>query len=50
MSFILSNALANFQGYMNKIHVKKLDIFVIIGLDDIVIYIKETNLPYIDAI
>ena len=35
--FGLFNALATFQGYVNKILVKKLDIFVIIYLDDILI-------------
>ena len=36
--FGLSNALASFQGYINKILVEKLDIFVIVYLDDIFIY------------
>ena len=30
MSFGLSNALASFQGYINKILAKKLDTFVIV--------------------
>ena len=38
MSFGLSNAPASFQGYINKILVEKLDIFVIMYLDDILIY------------
>ena len=41
MSFGLSNAPASFQGYINKILAKKLDIFVIIYLDDIFIYTKD---------
>ena len=41
MFFGLSNALASFQGYINKILVEKLDIFVIVYLDDILVYIKE---------
>ena len=41
MSFGLSNALASFQSYIIKILAKKLDIFVIIYLDNILIYTKE---------
>ena len=37
----LSNAPASFQDYINKILAKKLDIFVIIYLNDILIYIKD---------
>ena len=39
MPFRLSNALANFQDYINKILAKKLNIFGIVYLDDILIYI-----------
>ena len=49
MPFILSNILANFLGYINKILVKKLDIFVIIYLDDIFIYIKNLGQSYIET-
>ena len=41
MSFGLSNAPAIFQGYVNKILVEKLDIFVIVYLNDILIYIED---------
>ena len=41
MLFGLSNAPASLQGYINKILAKKLDIFVIVYLDDILIYIKD---------
>ena len=41
MSFDLINALISFQGYINKIFAKKLDIFVIVYLDDILIYIND---------
>ena len=43
MLFELSNALASFQGYINKILVEKLNIFVIVYLDNILIYIEETG-------
>ncbi len=38
MLFGLSNAPASFQGYINMIFTKKLDIFVIVYLDDILIH------------
>ena len=44
MPFDLSNALATFQGYVNKILTEKLDIFVIVYLDDILIYTKDHTL------
>ena len=37
MSFRLSNASASFQGNINEISAEKLDVFVIIYLDDIFI-------------
>ncbi len=41
--FGLSNAPTSFQSYINKILIKKLDIFVVIYLDDILIYTKDQN-------
>ena len=41
MSFGLFNAPASFKGYVNKIMNKKLNVFVIIYLDDILIYTKN---------
>ena len=41
MLFGLSIILASFQGYINKILAKKLNIFVIVYLDDIFFYIKN---------
>ena len=49
MPFGLSNALATFQGYVNKILAEKLDIFVIVYLDDILIYTKDPGQPHIEA-
>ena len=47
MFFGLSNALANFQRYVNKILAEKLDIFIIVYLNNILIYTKD---PYVEAI
>ena len=41
MPFGLFNAPASFQDYINKILAKKLNIFVIIYLDNILMYIKN---------
>ena len=41
MPFGLSNAPASFKGYINKIVVEKFDIFIIVYLDDILIYTKD---------
>ena len=41
MPFSLSNAPATFQEYGNKILAEKLDIFIIVYLDDILIYTKD---------
>ena len=50
MLFGLSNAPASFQGYINKILAKKLNIFVIVYLNDIFIYIKDPGQAHIDAV
>ena len=50
MFFGLSNALATFQGYINKILAKKLDVFVIIYLDDILICTKDPSQSYVEAV
>ena len=49
MFFGLFNAFANFQGYINKILAKKLNIFVIIYLDDIFIYTKDDGRGHVEA-
>ena len=50
MLFVLSNASASFQSYINKILAKKLDIFVIVYLDDILIYTKDPHQVYVYAV
>ena len=50
MPFVLSNALASFQGYINKILVEKRDIFVIVYLDDILIYIEDQAQGHVEAV
>ena len=48
--FSLSNTPATFQGYVNKILAEKLDIFVIVYLDDILIYTKDPGQPHVEAV
>ncbi len=48
--FGLINVPVTFQGYINKILAEKLDVFVIVYLDDIFIYIKNKGKEYIQAI
>ena len=48
--FGLTNAPASFQGYINKILAEKLDIFVIVYLDDILIYTKDDGDGHIAAV
>ena len=50
MPFSLSNASASFQRYVKKISAEKLDVFVIVYLDDIVIYIKDTGQGHIEGV
>ena len=50
MPFSLFNALIAFQRYVNKILAKKLDVFVIIYLDNILIYTKDPGQPHVKAI
>ena len=50
MPFELSNALASFQSYINKILAKKLDIFVIVYLDDILIYTDDKSQGHVEAV
>lgn len=50
MFFGLFNTSASFQGYINKIFIKKLDIFIIIYLDDIFIYTKNLGQDHFKAV
>ncbi len=50
MLFGLSNASASFQGYINKIFAKSLNIFIVVYLDDILIYIEDLGQLHVDAI
>ena len=49
MPFGLTNALGSFQGYVNKILAEKLNIFVIVYLDDILIYTKDPGKAHVEA-
>ena len=46
----LSTTPATFQGYVNKILAEKLDIFVIVYLDDILIYTEDIGQAHIEAV
>ena len=50
MFFGLSNTLASFHGYINKILAKKLDIFLIIYLNDILIYTEDKGQSYVNIV
>ena len=50
MPFGLSNAPASFQGYVNKILAEKLDVFVIVYLDDILIYTEDAGQVHVEAV
>ena len=46
----LSNAPASFQSYINKILAKKLDIFLIVYLDDIFIFTKGSSQVHVNTV
>ncbi len=50
MPFGLTNAPATFQGYINKMLAKKLDVFVIVYLNDILIYTESEGKEHVQAI
>ena len=49
MAFGLFNVLASFQNYINKILVEKPNIFVIVYLDNIYLYIEDLGQGYIET-
>ena len=48
--FGLFNVLASFYNYINKIFAKKLNILIIIYLDNIFIYIKNLSHSYVKTV
>ena len=50
MPFKLSNAPASFQDYINKILAKKFNTFVIVYLDNILIYTKNKGQDHVKAV
>ena len=50
MPFGLINALASFQRYINKIFVEMFDIFIIVYLDDILIYTDDDRNGHVAAV
>ena len=50
MFFRLTNKLVIFQDYINKILIKKLDILVIIYLNNIFIYTENKKKKYVESI
>ena len=50
MPFGLTNTSAIFQDYINKILAEKLDVFVIVYLDNILIYTESKGKEYVQAV
>ena len=50
MLFGLFNTPASFQGYVHKILAEKLDISIIVYLDNILIYIKDAGQDHVEAV
>lgn len=50
MLFGLSNTPASFYGYINKILIEKLDIFVIVYLENILVYTKDLGKPHVKVV
>ena len=48
--FSFSNTPAIFQSYVNKILAEKLDIFIIVYLNDILIYTKDSGQPHVEVV
>lgn len=50
MPFGISNAPPSFHGYINKIFAEKFNIFIMVYLDNILIYTKNLGQQHVDAI
>ena len=50
MFFGFFNTSASFQGYVNKILAEKLDVFVIMHLNDILIYTKNAGKGHVEVV
>lgn len=50
MFFKLSNTPASFWSYITKIIAEKLEIFIVVYLDNNLIYTKDLDQPYIEKI
>ncbi len=50
MPFGLINTVVTIQGYINKILVEKLDVFVIVYLENILIYIENEGKKHMEAV
>lgn len=50
ISFGLSNTPASYQGYINEIFDEKLDVFVIVYLDNILIYTTKSDQPHVEVV
>ena len=50
MLFGLTNATIRFQGYINKILAKKFNIFVIVYLDNILIYTDDDENGHVTVV
>ncbi len=50
MPFRLTNVPATFQGYINQIMAEKLDVFIIVYLDNILIYTENESEEHVQAI
>ena len=50
MPFGLSNVPVTFQRYINKILAEKLDIFVVVYLDNILIFTKDPGQLHVKAV
>ena len=50
MPFGLFNIQSSFQDYINKILAKKLDVFVIVYIDDILIYTEDASQAHVNTV